>query len=253
MDVQDKVIAITGAAQGLGFEIAMSLLEKGAFVALLDNNEQQLMNASQHLQAFQGQFNSYPLNVSDEQDVEKCFINIVKDFGSLNGLVNNAGITRDSLLVKVKQGKPIKKMLLSDWQQVVDVNLTGVFLCAREAVVQMVNHQCEGVIVNVSSAARVGNYGQSNYAASKAAVVAMAATWAKELSAYGIRSACIAPGFINTALLSVMDQQVLTSLMDTVPLKRAATVKEIAQGVLMIFENDYFNGKVFDLDGGLRL
>src|SRR5579863_5975733 len=130
---------------------------------------------------------SYIANAAEEAAVVAVFDRIVADFGRLDGLVNNAGIVRDAMLVKVKDGEVTGKMTLAQWQAVIDVNLTGVFLCAREAAHRMITLTGGGVIVNVSSISRAGNPGQTNYSAAKAGVAAMTVVWAKELARYGIR------------------------------------------------------------------
>jgi len=144
-------------------------------------------------------------------------------------------------------------MSLEQWQSVIDVNLTGVFLCGREAAAQMVEAGNEGVIVNISSISRAGNMGQSNYAACKAGVVALTTTWARELARHGIRVGAVAPGFIETEMTASMRQDMLDKLTSGVPLKRLGQPENIAQSVQFIFENDYFTGRVIECDGGLRL
>ncbi|HHQ13904.1 MAG TPA: SDR family oxidoreductase, partial [Chromatiales bacterium] len=186
-------------------------------------------------------------------DVIRTFDQIVADFGALDGLVNNAGITRDALLVKFKDGELVSKMSLDQWQAVIDVNLTGVFLCGREAAERMVRLGSKGVIINISSISRAGNMGQTNYAAAKAGVQAMAVVWAKELARYGIRAASIAPGFINTEMVQAMKPEALAKLTANIPLRRMGEPDEIAHTVQFILENDYVSGRCFDIDGGLRL
>ena len=147
---------------------------------------------------------TYQGNVADEATVEQIFGFIAEDFGAIDGLINNAGILRDGLLLKFKDGEIQSKMSLAQFQSVIDVNLTGVFLCGREAAALMVKTGRKGVIINMSSVARAGNMGQTNYAASKAGVVAMTVTWARELGRYGIRVGAIAPGVIRTAMTDAM-------------------------------------------------
>jgi 3-oxoacyl-[acyl-carrier protein] reductase len=157
------------------------------------------------------------------------------------------------LLIKVKDGVVTDRMSLRQWQAVVDVNLTGVFLCGREAAAHMVKFGHGGVIINISSISRHGNAGQTNYAATKAGVAAMTVVWAKELARYGIRSGAIAPGFTNTDILSSMRPEVLQKVIAPVPLRRLGDPAEIAHAALFIVENDFFTGRCIDLDGGLRL
>ncbi len=178
---------------------------------------------------------------------------VVRDLGGLDVMVNNAGITRDGLLVKVKDGEVVAKMPLAKWHEVIGVNLTGVFLGGREAAARMIGLGKGGVIVNISSVSRCGNFGQTNYSAAKAGVTAMTVVWAKELARYGIRSAAIAPGFCATDILSAMSPEVLAKVTAPVPLGRLGDPAEVAHSAVYIVENDFYNGRVIELDGGLRL
>ncbi len=253
MQLEKKVIVITGGAQGIGFTMAKMLAGRGARVVLVDMNGEQLDSATAELKALGCEAYSYVANVAKEDDVVSLFDQLATDLGQLNGLINNAGITRDGLLIKADHGEVRKKLSLADWQAVIDVNLTGVFLCGREAAAHMVNLKCEGVIINVSSISRAGNMGQTNYTAAKSAVAAMAVTWAKELARYNIRSAAIAPGFIATEMVTSMNQTVLDAITSKIPLRRLGEPEEIARAAVEIFENDYMTGRVVEVDGGLRL
>ncbi|MGI9284987.1 MAG: SDR family oxidoreductase [Pseudomonadales bacterium] len=253
MKLDKKVVVVTGAAQGIGLSMTKALAARGAHVALVDMNPQQLESAVADVKKLGYDASAFIANVAKEEDVVALFDNVVKDLGALHGLVNNAGITRDGLLVKADHGEVRKKLSLADWQAVLDVNLTGVFLCGREAAAHMIELQCEGVIVNVSSISRAGNMGQTNYSAAKSAVAAMAVTWAKELARYNIRSAAIAPGFIATELVTSMNQTVLDVITSKIPLGRLGEPEEIARAAVEIFENDYVTGRVVEVDGGLRL
>jgi 3-oxoacyl-[acyl-carrier protein] reductase len=168
-------------------------------------------------------------------------------------LVNNAGIIKDGLLLKVKDGQLVGKLGLDQWNAVIGVNLTGVFLCGREAAERMMKLGNGGVIVNISSISRAGNAGQTNYSAAKAGVVAMTVVWAKELARYGIRTGAIAPGFCNTDILSGMPPEALAKVTAPVPLKRLGEPAEIAAAAAFIVQNDFFTGRCIDIDGGLRL
>ena len=195
---------------------------------------------------------SYRANVVNEEEVVALFDNIQQDFGQIDGLVNNAGITRDGLLVKHKDGVT-KKMTLEAWQQVIDVNLTGVFLCGREAAAKMVAAGRPGVIVNISSLSRDGNIGQSNYSAAKAGVAALTATWGKELARHGVRVGAVAPGFINTEMVQSIPEPVLAKLIAEIPLRRLAEPAEIAHSVRYIIENDYFTTRTIAVGGGMQV
>ncbi|EWG97939.1 SDR family oxidoreductase [Halomonas sp. BC04] len=253
MKLDKTVIAITGGARGLGFAMARRLGKQGAILALLDMDSDALDHAVSALHGEGIKAGAYRVNVADEDSVKQAFSDVAGSLGPVSGLVNNAGILRDALLVKAKDGRVEKTMSLQAWQQVIDVNLTGVFLCGREAAAQMVEAGHEGVIVNISSISRAGNMGQSNYAAAKAAVVSLTTTWAKELARYGIRVGAVAPGFIETDMTASMREDMLEKLTAGVPLKRLGDPDHIAQSVSFIFENDYFTGRVIECDGGLRL
>lgn len=253
MQIKGAVIAITGGAQGLGQAMALNLAAQGAKLALIDLDEEKLQATLELVKKAGGDGHYYLANVANEAVVESTFEQIAKDFGTLDVLINNAGITRDGLLVKAKDGEITGKMSLSNWQQVIDVNLTGVFLCGREAAAQMIKLSSKGVIINISSISRAGNMGQTNYAAAKAGVVAMTVAWGKELSRYGIRTGAIAPGFVATDMVSAMPEEVLGKIVAGIPLKRLGQPDEIAHTVRYIVENDYFSGRVVECDGALRI
>lgn len=252
MDLKDKVVVITGAGRGLGRGMALGFAQKGANVAVVDLNEEDIAQTVSLCEELGVKSKGYKVNVAKDEEVEKLFSDVVADFGTLNGVVNNAGITRDGLLVKAKDGE-ITKMSTQQWQMVIDVNLTGVFLCAREAAAKMIELGVEeGVIVSISSLARHGSFGQTNYSAAKAGVVAMTEVWAKELARYNIRTGAIAPGTINTDMIAAMKPEARDRLVGAVPLKRLGEASNIAQAATFIFENDYFTGRVVEIDGGLR-
>ena len=252
MNLNDKVVVITGAGRGLGRGMALAFAEKGANVAVVDLNADDIAQTVALCEAKGVTAKGYTVNVAKDDEVEQLFSDVVADFGTLSGVVNNAGITRDGLLIKAKDGE-ITKMSTQQWQMVIDVNLTGVFLCGREAAAKMVELGVEeGVIVNISSLARQGSFGQTNYSAAKAGVVAMTESWAKELSRYNIRTGAIAPGTINTDMIAAMKSEARDRLISAVPLKRLGEPDNIAKAATFIFENDYFTGRVIEVDGGLR-
>jgi 3-oxoacyl-[acyl-carrier protein] reductase len=253
MQVKDKVIVVTGAARGIGRAVASIFASRGAQLALMDLPTADIRASAEHCRALGARVICYGCDVAQEDQVIQTFAGIAREFGRLDILVNNAGITRDALLVKVEEGKVCRKMSLEQWQTVLDVNLTGVFLCGREAVAHMIEFAEGGVIVNVSSISRHGNAGQSNYSAAKAGVAAMTTVWAKELARYGIRAAAIAPGVTRTEMVSAMRPDLLAKLLSMVPLRRGAEVEEIAHAALFIAENDFFTGRCIELDGGMRL
>ena len=251
MDVRGKTVLVTGAGRGIGRAIATYFAAKGATLALLDMNESDLEETAAGLTG--GTARCYVANAAEETDVINTLDAVVRDFGRLDGLVNNAGIVRDAMLVKVKDGEITGKMTLAQWQAVIDVNLTGVFLCAREAAERMIRLKSGGVIVNISSISRAGNAGQTNYSAAKAGVAAMTVTWAKELARHQIRVGAVAPGFIRTPMVEGMKAEALAKVTAPVPLGRLGEPTEIARAVGFIFENDFFTGRCLEIDGGLRL
>jgi 3-oxoacyl-[acyl-carrier protein] reductase len=254
MDLAEKTIVITGGARGIGAAMAKRLAAAGSKLALVDLDEDTLaaiVGECQNVGA--ADVRTYKVNVANEQEVESLFASVAADFGELHGLVNNAGITRDALTVKYKDGEQVSKMSLEQWQAVIDVNLGGVFLCGREAAAKMIELGCQGCIINISSISRVGNIGQANYSAAKAGVQALAVVWAKELARYGIRAASVAPGFIGTEMVMAMKPEAREKLTAHIPAQRIGDPDEVAHVVQHIFENDYINGRCIDVDGALRL
>jgi 3-oxoacyl-[acyl-carrier protein] reductase len=252
VDLKNKTIVVTGAAQGIGRALSLAFAQAGGDVAVIDLNLERLEETCELARQMGVTARAYAVNVADEDAVDAAADRIVADFGRFDGLVNNAGILRDGLLIKVRDGAVVGRLSLEHWRAVIDVNLTGVFLCGRAAAERMVKLGNGGVIVNISSISRSGNAGQTNYSAAKAGVVAMAEVWAKELARHGIRTGSIAPGFVHTDILSSMKPEVLERVIAPVPLKRLGDPAEIAQAARFIFENDFFTGRCIDLDGGLR-
>ena len=253
MQIKGKTVAITGAGRGLGRAMALEFATRGADIAALDLNTEDLAETVKLCTAAGITARSYRCNVAVESQVSETFSAIARDFARLDVLVNNAGIVKDALLVKVRDGQVAGRMSLEQWQAVIDVNLTGVFLCGREAAAHMIAAGHGGVIINISSISRHGNIGQGNYAAAKAGVAALAEVWSKELARYGIRSAAIAPGFCATDILSSMTPETLAKVTAPVPLKRLGEPAEIAHTAAYIVENDFFTGRCIEVDGGLRL
>ena len=253
MQLKDSVVVVTGGARGIGKAIAAAFGDKGAKLALLDLNQLDLDTAHAEFTARGVETRTYAVNVAKEDQVGGAFDQIMADFGRIDVVVNNAGIIKDGLLVKVKDGAVVGRMKLDQWQAVIDVNLTGVFLCGREAAERMIKAGRGGLIINISSISKAGNAGQTNYSATKAGVTAMAVVWAKELARFGIRAASIAPGFTRTDLLAGMPPEMLEKVAAPVPLKRLGLPEEIAHAAIFIAENDFFTGRAVDIDGGLRL
>jgi 3-oxoacyl-[acyl-carrier protein] reductase len=253
MDVKDKTIVITGAGRGIGRALAVRFAARGAYLALLDRTLSDLKSTAEECRGLGARAFVYLVDVTLEKEISAALDAVVRDFGSLDVIINNAGIVKDALLVKVKDGDVVAKMTLQQWQAVIDVNLTGVFLCAREAAERMVKLARGGVIINISSISRHGNTGQTNYTAAKSGIAAMSVVWAKELARYGIRVGSIAPGYTRTDILASMKPEVLEKVIVPVPLKRLGEPDEIAHAAQFIVENDFFTGRCLDLDGGLRI
>jgi 3-oxoacyl-[acyl-carrier protein] reductase len=250
VDVRGKTILVTGAGRGIGRSLAVHFAKKGANLALLDTNaddvdETRVVCSEEKIVA-----RTYVADAANEDSVVGALDQVTRDFGRL---INNAGIVRDAMLVKVKDGQVVGKMTLAQWQAVIDVNLTGVFLCAREAAQRMIALTGGGVIVNVSSISRAGNPGQTNYSAAKAGVAAMTVVWAKELARYGIRVGAVAPGFVRTPMVAGMKPEALARMTAPIPLGRLGEPHEIAHAVGFIFENDFFTGRCLEIDAGLRM
>ena len=253
MKLESSVILITGAARGLGAAMARGVAARGALPILVDLEEASLDKTRQACEALGAEVGCYAADVSREADVERLFEQVVRDFGRLDALINNAGILRDGLLVKAREGEIVDKLSLEQWQAVIDVNLTGVFLCGREAAAHMIRLKSRGCIVNMSSVSRAGNFGQSNYSASKAGVAALTVVWAKELARHGIRVNAIAPGFVKTEMVASMRPEVLEKIAAGIPAGRLCEPEEIAHAAIYLLENDYMNGRVLEIDGAARL
>ncbi len=252
MDVKGKTIIITGAGRGLGQSMALALARQGARLALADLSEDGLADTANQCRAVGASIGCHAADVSKEPDVMSMFDAVLRDFGRIDALINNAGMNADGLLVKPSDGS-IQTMSLEAFNKVVAVDLVGVFLCGREAAARMIAGGNEGVIINISSISRAGNIGQSNYAAAKAGVGALTVTWAQELARYGIRVAAIAPGFSETRMVSAMKPEIQERFKQRIPLRRFARQEEIAHAALFVLQNDYFNGRTLEIDGGLRL
>jgi 3-oxoacyl-[acyl-carrier protein] reductase len=253
MQIGKKVVVVTGAARGIGRAMALAFAERGAHVAALDRDAEGLEKTRSACDALGTSARAYVLDVTQEAQVVRTFDAICADFKRFDVIINNAGITRDALLVKAQDGAIHSKMSLAQWQAVMDVNLTGVFLCGREGAERMIQLGNGGLIINISSISREGNPGQTNYSAAKAGVAAMTVVWAKELARYGIRSAAIAPGFCATEILTAMKPEMLERVKAAVPLHRLGEPAEIAATAVFIAENDFVTGRVIEVDGGLRL
>ena len=248
MQLKDLKVIITGGAQGMGEHFAKRLHEAGAQVAVGDVNEEKLA-------ALPAAIHRRRLDVSREEECVAFVQWAHEAMGGLNGLINNAGILRDSLLVKKDRTTgEVKKLSTADWNAVIGVNLTGATFMVREVVARMVQtDQRPGVIVNMSSVARHGNRGQSNYVSAKAALAANTFTWAREFAPFAIRVGAVAPGMIETPMTQGMNQKARDALVANIPVARIGVPEDIWLAVRFVLECDYFNGRTIDVDGGLTM
>ena len=251
MNIKEARILVTGGAHGLGRRFALDLSALGARVGVCDLDAEGLESLNAHAAKEGVTLWSRRADVSAEQEVEDLFRRFVAEFGGIDCVVNNAGITRDGLLVKHRDGK-LERFSLANWQMVLNVNLTGVFLCGREAAYHMVSQGIAGVIVSMSSVNRVGAVGQTNYSAAKAGVAAMTEVWARELSRYRIRAAAIAPGYVLGEMTEAVPERIRQQIIERTPLGRLASEEEISHALRFVIENDFVTGRVIEVDGGLR-
>jgi 3-oxoacyl-[acyl-carrier protein] reductase len=254
MRLSDCKFIVTGGAQGMGRHFALRIAEAGGQVTVGDVNEAGLAALAGEAISLADKVHTRRLNVADEADVASFVDFAHQAMGGLNGLVNNAGILRDGLLVKRdKATGAVSKLTREQWQAVIDVNLTGATLMARDVAAKMAETGAKGAIVNISSIARYGNRGQSNYAAAKAALATNTKTWALDLAPLGIRVGAVAPGMIETPMTQAMNQKAYDALVAAIPVGRIGVPEDIWLAVRFIVECDYFNGRTIDVDGGLSL
>lgn len=261
MKLTDAKAIITGAAGGLGGAFALELARAGARVVAGDTNAAGLRKLASDATDLPGQLSVAKLDITDEASVQEFVSSAAERMEGLNVLVNSAGIARDGLLLSTDGGE-IKTLPLAQWRKVLDVNLTGQFLMAREFAAHVVRSASgngidpgnrDAVIVNLSSIARAGNPGQSNYAASKAGLDACTRTWALELAQHGIRVGGVAPGVTETGFLEGFSEEALARLRAGIPLGRLGRPEEIWHTVRFIIENDFFTGRTVEIDGGAAM
>ena len=246
MELKDKVALVTGGAQGIGRTISEELTRAGAHVVLGDVNLEGAQETAEAINNSDGSASAVKIDVSNATEVREVFDFIIKDKKPVDILVNNAGITRDGLMVRMKE---------SDWDLVLDINLKGSFLCSQQAAKQMMK-QKSGAIVNIASIVGVmGNFGQANYSASKAGVIGLTKTLAREVASRGIRVNAIAPGFIDTEMTRVLDEEVRQKLIEQIPLARLGLPEDVARCVnfLVSDKSSYITGQVINLNGGMLM
>jgi 3-oxoacyl-[acyl-carrier protein] reductase len=255
MQLSSLKIIVTGAAQGMGAHFARRLAEAGAQVAAGDVKEDGLAALAESAGGLPGKIHTRRLDVASEADVGAFVDWAYGAMGGLNGLINNAGILRDGLLVKKDRTTgEITKLSKENWDAVIGVNLTGAALMVRDTVAKIVSaEQGPGVVVNMSSIARHGNRGQSNYTSAKAALAANTLTWSREFAPFKIRVGAVAPGMIETPMTQGMNQKARDALVANIPVGRIGVPEDIWLAVKFVLECDYFNGRTIDVDGGLSM
>jgi 3-oxoacyl-[acyl-carrier protein] reductase len=250
MRMQDKVVLVTGGAAGIGKATALRFAEEGARIVICDVNEtagQETLRELGSGAAF------YKVNVASREEVQKWIGEVAEKFGRIDVLVNNAGVLRDGQLVKVKEGQLVGQMSEQDFDLVVSINLKGVFNCTQ-AVAPVMIRQGGGVILNATSVVGLdGNFGQTNYVATKSGVIGMTKVWARELGRYGIRVNAVAPGFTATEMITAMPDKVLDGMKARTPLGRLGEPRDIANAYLFLASDEasFITGDVLRVDGGI--
>jgi len=242
--LQGRIALVTGASQGIGRACALELARAGATVALAARNEAKLAEVAAEIEAAGGQAAAFALDVSSEESIKAGAKAVIERFGKVEILVNNAGITRDGLMLRMKR---------PDWDAVIGTNLTGAFLLTQALLSPMLKNRW-GRIVNISSVVgRTGQAGQANYAASKAGLIGLTRSMAREFAARGITVNAVAPGYIETPMTAVLNDEQRTKMMAEIPAGRAGTDLEIAQAVAFLASEGagYITGHVLDVNGGM--
>ena len=242
----DKVAVITGGADGIGKATALRFSAEGATAVIWDMNEEKGTKLCEEIRSEGGKADFFKVNVADYQQVESTTAEVLAKFGKIDILINNAGITRDASL---------KKMTPELWQQVIDVNLSGVFYCTKAISPFMADRGYGRIITTSSVVGLYGNFGQTNYVATKAGVIGMTKTWARELGRKGVTANAVAPGFISTEMVALMPENVLASMREKVPLGRLGKPEEIASAFVFLASDEaaYVNGAVLSVDGGITI
>jgi len=250
MRLKDKVALITGGAAGIGKATAQRFIEEGAKVVLCDVDGETGPVTAKGLGP-SAEF--YQVDVMDRQAVQEWVDGVAKEYGHLDILVNNAGVLRDSQLVKVKDDDLVKQMAESDFDLVIGVNLKGVFNCTQAVAPHMIR-QGSGVVLNASSVVGLdGNFGQTNYVATKAGVIGMTKVWARELGRHNIRVNAVAPGFTATEMVMQMPEKILAGMRSRTPLGRLGQPRDIANAYLFLASDEasFISGAVLRVDGGI--
>jgi 3-oxoacyl-[acyl-carrier protein] reductase len=250
MRLKDKVALVTGGAAGIGKATAERFAEEGAQVVICDVSEQVGQEVAKTLGP---EASFYKVNVADRQAVQAWVDDVAAKYGRVDVLVNNAGVLRDGTLVKVQEGKLVKQMPEADFDLVIGINLKGVFNCTQAVAPYMIR-QGSGVILNATSIVGLdGNFGQTNYVASKAGVIGMTKVWARELGRYNIRVNAVAPGFTATEMVKAMPEKVLEGMKARTPLGRMGEPRDIANAYLFLASDEasFISGVTLRVDGGI--
>lgn len=257
--IENSVAVITGGGSGIGRALAELWLRQGGKVVVADVAEEALARVEGELRAISPHIATVTCNVTQEADCERLADTAIATFGAINLVAPFAGITSDGLLLKTDKdsGRVTGKMSLSQFQKVIDINLTGVFLTIRECVERMVNNRCKGLVCLVSSTGSLGTAGQINYASSKAAMSVMPKVLTAEFFRRGfsdrIRCMAIAPGYVGTAMVKAIDDKVLGKIVEQVPIGRLIEPEEVVNMVAELYRNEAMAGETVFIHGGLRL
>ena len=253
MRLKDKIAIVTGGANGIGRSVVNQFIEEGAWVAIWDLVDEAGQELADKINAKGGKAHYQHVNVTQADEVDSAVEELVEKWGRLDILINNAGILRDGQLVKVKEGELQKRMTDEMFDTVIDVNLRGVFVCTRAAAPVMIK-QGSGVILNATSIVGLdGNFGQTNYVATKAGVIGMTKVWARELGRSGIRVNAVAPGFTATEMVMAMPEKILDGMRQRTPLGRLGQPKDIANAYAFLASDQasFITGTVLRVDGGI--
>ena len=253
MRFNDKVAVVTGGANGIGRSVAEQFAKEGARVAIWDLADEVGEKLASEINRRNDVALYRHVDVTQTEDVDAAVEELIGEWGKIDILINNAGILRDSQLVKVKDGEIQKRMSDEMFDKVIDVNLRGVFICTRAVSPHMIQQQ-RGVILNATSVVGLyGNFGQTNYVASKAGVIGMTKVWARELGRYGVRVNAIAPGFIATEMVMAMPEKILDGMKQHTPLGRLGETQDIANAYAFLASDQasFISGTVLSVDGGI--
>jgi len=246
MNLEGRVALVTGASRGIGRACAWKLAKCGARVALVARNQQKLEDLAQEIAQAGGSARAFVADVENEEQVKTAFKTVVADFGKIDVLVNNAGITRDQLIMRMKR---------ADWDAVLNTNLTSAYLCTQQAIGSMLKQRW-GRIINITSVfGQTGQAGQANYAASKAGLIGLTMAVAREIGSRNITCNAVAPGFIETAMTSTLSDEIRQSALKMIPLNRIGTAEEVANCVAFLASEEagYITGHVLNVNGGMLM